>query len=132
MSDYVLTVPEEVYTRARQLAAETAQAVDEIMIAHLRTLPALLPSLNPDEEAELEAMRHLSDDTLWTIAREQMASTLQSRLQALMERNSLGSITQDESVELGLLVERGERLTLRKSEAAALLTQRGYRITPHQ
>lgn len=67
MSDYTLNIPEEVYIRARQIAEETSQPVDQVMIEYLRTLSAPMPALPPNEAAELEALRHLSDDTLWTI-----------------------------------------------------------------
>lgn len=130
MSDYILTVPEEVYARARQIAEETSQPVEQVMIEYLRTLSVPLPVLPPDEEAELEALKSLSDDALWTIAREQMADGLQARMQLLMGKNSLGAITPDEYKELETLVERGQRLMVRKSEAAALLTQRGFSVTP--
>lgn len=130
MSDYVLTVPEEVVARARQFANETAQSVEEVMIDHLRTLTPRLPALLPDEEAELEALQHLSTDALWTIAREQMPDALQAAMQRLMDKNSRGSITPEEYAALESLVERGQRLMVRKSEAGAILTQRGYRVTP--
>jgi hypothetical protein len=130
MTDYVLTVPEEVYTRAREIANEIAQPVEQVMIDHLRTLSSSLPSLPPEEEAELAAMRSLSDDALWTIAREQMAKPLQKHMQQLMDKNSRGTLTPEERHELEALVERGQRLMLRKSEAAALLTQRGHTVKP--
>lgn len=130
MSDYTLSVPEDVYLQAQQVAKETAQPVDQVMIAYLRTLSAPLPVLPPEEEAELEALKHLSDDALWTIAREQMPDEQQQALQALMDKNSQGGITPEEYAELEALVERGQRLMVRKSEAAALLTGRGYRVTP--
>lgn len=130
MSDYILTIPEEVYVRARQIAEETSQPVDQVMIEYLRTLSAPLPALLPDEEAELEALRNLSDDALWTIAREQMPHHLQTRMQDLMDKNSLGTIAPEEYSELESLVERGQQLMVRKSEAAALLTQRGHKVMP--
>ena len=130
MSDYTLTVPEEVYACARKIAEETSQSVDQVMIEYLRTLSAPLPTLPPEEEAELEALKNLSDDALWTIAREQMPDDLQALMQDLMDKNSVGTIIPEEYIELGSLVERGQRLMVRKSEAAALLTRRGYKITP--
>lgn len=127
---YTLPIPDDVYQRARQIAEETSQPIDRVMIDYLRTLSAPLPVLAPDEEAELDAMKHLSDDALWTIAREQMASSLQEQMQRLMDGNSRGTLTPEERNTLENLVERGQRLMLRKSEAAALLTQRGYHVTP--
>jgi hypothetical protein len=47
-----------------------------------------------------------------------------------MDGNTKGILTAEEQSTLENLVERGQRLMLRKSEAAALLTQRGYRVTP--
>jgi hypothetical protein len=58
----------------------------------------------------------LSDDTLWTIAHEQMQKTLQERMSVLMTRNTRGTITDAENAELTELVERGNRLTLRKAQ----------------
>ncbi len=130
MSDYTLSIPEDVYLQARQVAEETAQTVDQVMIDYLRTLSTPLPVLPPDEEAELEALKHLSDEALWTIAREQMPDAEQRRMQFLMDKNSLGQITPEEYAELEVLVERGQRLMVRKSEAAALLTGRGYQVKP--
>jgi hypothetical protein len=108
MSDYTLTVPEEVYARARQVAEETSKPVDHVMIEYLRTLSVPLPVLPPEEEAELEALKNLSDDALWTIAREQMPDNLQGRLADLMDKNSIGTISSEEYTELEGLVERGQ------------------------
>ena len=47
----------------------------------------------------------------------------------LMAKNSLGTITEAEYNELSDLVERGQRLTLRKAHAMKLLMKRGYSIT---
>jgi CHAD domain-containing protein len=117
VSDFVLNIPDEVIAAARQIAEATAQPVEDVLLNRLKTV---LPALPPDEEAELEALHHLSDDALWTIAHE--------RMQDLMDKNSLGTISPEEYAELEQLVDRGQRLTLRKSEAAAILTRRGYRF----
>ncbi len=130
MSDYILTVPDDVVRRARRLAEQSSLPVDRVLIEHLRTLPTALPPLPPEEEAELEALGHLSDDTLWTIAREQMEPEVQERLQALMDKNTQGKLNPGDADQLEHLVDRGLRLTLRKSAAAALLIERGFSITP--
>jgi len=129
MSDFTLTVPDEMVAAARQIAAATAQPVEAVLLSRLKTaLP--LPILPPDEESELAALAHLSDDALWTLAREHMPRDLSEQMEILMDKNSLGTITPEAYKELEILVERGQRLTLRKSEAAAILARRGYRITP--
>lgn len=128
MSSYTLAVPETLYRRAEELARLTAREVDEVLIDQLQEL--MLPALPSDEQAELDAMRALSDDALWAIAREQMADGLQDRLQRLMTRNSRGVLSPLEHRELEQTVERGNRLMLRKAEAASLLRERGHHILP--
>jgi len=119
---YTLNIPDTIYDRIKQLAETTEKPIDQILLDHLATL-TLLPV---DEQAELNALRHLSDDTLWTIAAEQMSQSVQDRMQTLMDRNSQGTITPDERDELEKLVERGNRLMVRKAEAAGILMERGH------
>ncbi len=128
MTEYILTVPDDVYRRAWQIAEQSKQPVDAVLIEHLRTLPRAMPVLAAEEENELEALRHLSDDALWTIARERSNAEENTRLQHLMDKNTRGTITRLEMGELDQLVERGEKLILRKSQASALLAQRGHTI----
>ena len=94
-----------------------------------RLVATYLPS---DERAELQALTYLSDDTLWTIAREQMPPALQESMSQLMDKNSQGTITEEEHRSLAALVERGQRLTLRKSQAMKLLLARGYSVSPDE
>jgi hypothetical protein len=132
MSDYAVTlpVPEEIYDRARQVAAGTAQSVEAVLLQQLQAaFMAPLPPLPPDEQRELEALTSLSDEALWTLAREQMAQDKQARLHVLMEANSQGTLEEAQRVELEALVTQGQRLSVRKAQAAALLTERGYRVT---
>jgi hypothetical protein len=129
MTSVTLQVPDDMLAAARQIAEATARPVEEVLLTRLKKgLP--LPVLAPDEEAELEALHQLSDDALWTIAREQMPDDLQAEMTGLMDRNARGTITPDEHARLQALVERGQRLMVRKSEASAILTRRGHNVTP--
>jgi len=125
----VLAVPEEITRRARQIADSTAQPVEQVLLEYLKTLPEATSSLPIDVHNELEALRYLSDDALWTIASAQMPDTIQARADLLMDKNSLGTISDEEYAELQSLVERADRLMLRKAEAGSLLRQRGYNFT---
>jgi hypothetical protein len=125
----VLPIPHDIAERARVIAATTEQPVEQVLLEHLKTLAVQLPILPPDEQAELDARQHLSDDALWTMAREQMPSDVEARAHTLMDKNSRGTITDDEIAELEKLVERADRLMLRKAEAAAILKARGYAST---
>lgn len=127
MSDYTLTIPDTVYDRAKRIALETSQAVENVLLHQLEKLEE--PALPPDQQAELDALRHLSDDALWTIAREQMPEAIEIQAHKLMDKNSLGEITDEEHAELEQLSERADRLMLRKAESASILRERGYNFT---
>ena len=133
MTDYpvTLSVPQHIYEHARRVAEENGQAVEAVLLHQLEEAFAdPFAKLPADEQAELQAMTYLSTDVLWTIAREQMPLERQARMQVLMERNSDGSITEQEFPELEQLVEQGQKLMLRKAQASALLTRRGHKVTP--
>jgi hypothetical protein len=131
MSHYSVTlpVPDYIYDRARQIAEETSQSIEAVLLQQLQeAFTEPLPDLAPDEQRELEALTHLSDDALWTIAREQMPEDRQARLRALMDANSQGTLDNAQRSELAAMVAQGQRLSLRKAQAAALLTERGYPV----
>jgi hypothetical protein len=58
-----------------------------------------------------------------------MPKSAQTKMQHLMDKNTLGTIDTEELAELTQLVERGNRLMLRKAEASAVLIARGYIFT---
>ena len=130
MSKYTISIPNSLYEKAQRLAKQTSQSVDEIICTRLEgALDQPMLDLPSDERAELQAMSYLSTDALWTIAREQMQPDLQHSMSQLMEKNSQGTITAEEFRDLSALVERGQRLTLRKSQAMKLLLDRGYAVS---
>jgi hypothetical protein len=65
-----LQIPDDVATRAQQIAIETAQPLEQVILMHLQASSLSLAQLPPDEQAELVALRFLTDDTLWTFALE--------------------------------------------------------------
>ncbi len=120
-----IQISENLSTRLRKLAARRQLTVEKIVTDRLFTaLDDELDSLPSAEQVELRALHHLSDDALLAIAAEQMSAENQTLMAQLMERNSQGTLTQDERIVLDALVERGDQLMLRKAEAAAILTQR--------
>jgi hypothetical protein len=130
MSKYTIAIPHSLYEKAQRLAQHTSQSVDEIICTRLEgALDQPMLDLPSDERAELQAMAYLSTDALWTMAREQMPPDVQQAMSHLMEKNSQGTITAEEFRDLSALVERGQRLTLRKAQAMKLLLDRGYAVS---
>ena len=132
MNDYPVTlpVPADIYDRASHMAKVTSQSVEAVLLQQLKDAFAdPLPELPPHEQRELDALALLSDEALWTIAREQMAENKQVRIQTLMDANAGGTLDNIQRSELEALIEQGQRLSLRKAKAAALLTEREYTMT---
>jgi hypothetical protein len=129
MADHSVTlvISERLLKTARQLAAATAQPLEDVLRQYLENSLALAP-LPSDQKAELHALRSLSDDTLWTIAAEQMPALAQARRSTLLALNARDVISEAELAELDELLARGDRLMLRKAEAVAILTARGHHI----
>ncbi len=133
MTDYAitLTLPARLFERAQQIAETTAQPIEQVLVEQLENaLDNPFAALPRDEQVELEALTLLSDATLWTIAREQMDTPTQARLQTLMDKNSRVPLSDTEAAEFDILVEQGQKLMLRKAQAAALLVKRGHTVTP--
>lgn len=127
-----IMLPENISTRLRRLAARRRQPVEDVLADRLFTaLDEELDELPTDEQVELRALHHLSNDALRAIAAEQMSPANQALMAQLMERNSKGQLSREEQERLAALVERGEQLMLRKAEAAAILVQRGAAQSPH-
>jgi hypothetical protein len=132
MSDYAVTfpVPADLYDRAPQVAAGPAQSVEAVLLQHWQAaFMAPLPALPPDAQRALEALTHLSDEALWTLARAQMAQDKQARLHVRMEANTQGTLAEAQRAALEPLVAQGQRLNVRQAQAAALRTERGHRVT---
>ena len=130
MTDYTISIPSRLYEKAQQVAKQTSRQVDEVIRIRLESaLDESLFDLPQDEQSELMAMAYLSDETLWTIAREQLPNQLQEHMALLMTKNTRGTITDNEYRELADAVERGNRLTLRKAQAMKYLTERGHKVT---
>jgi hypothetical protein len=126
----VVTLPEDITEQANTIAELTERSVEQVVIEHLRTLRAPDSALPQELRSELEALQYLSDDALWLIAREQVAVSLQTRINALLDASRADAMTEAMRDELATLLDRADSVMLRKAEAALLLTRRGYELTP--
>jgi tRNA(Ile2) C34 agmatinyltransferase TiaS len=125
-----VTLPRPLYEKARQVAEQTRQRVDEVIRAGLEVaLNDPVFSLPADEQTEMKAMAFLSDEALFNLMREQMPGDKAARMAALMDANTAGTLREAEHAELDRMVEDGQRLMLRKAAAFDLLTQRGHLLT---
>ena len=122
MFTLTLTIADDVYARAQLIAEETAQPIERVLENYLKTLSAS-PTLSADVQAELDALHYLSTDALLTIAQARIAPEMEGRLQSLLD---LEVRSLKDAAELVMLLERADRLTLRKAESMVLLNERDY------
>ena len=120
----VLTLPDDISARVRQIAQLTDQSVEKVLLNHLRTLP--IPLVPSDLQSELAALPLLSDEALWALAHELLPEDVQYRAHRLMDKHAYGELTDEENCELEQLVQRSDRLMLRKTEAYAILRTRKH------
>ena len=125
-----ITLPDDLSVQLRQLAVQRRQPFAQFVVDQLRiTVDDRLAQLLSAEQAELQALRYLSDGALRAIAAEQMVAAEQTHMIQLMEHNNRSKLSPAEQNELATLVERGDQLMLRKAEAIKLLYQRGYPVS---
>lgn len=124
-----LSLSETMIGAAKALAEATGQSLESVLRQRLEDA-FRLPTLPADEEAELVALRQLADATLWTIAAAQVPMAAQTRLTDLLARHKRAGLRIEEQDELDALLLAGDQLMVRKAEAAAILTERGHRVTP--
>lgn len=104
--------------------------MDHSIVFSLCFLPGIFPLEAQRELDDLaQSLAQFDDEALWTVARAQMPVEQQERLQVLMDANTQGTLGEGQWAELAGLVEQGQRLSALKAQAAALLTERGHRVT---
>jgi ABC-type xylose transport system substrate-binding protein len=132
MQNVAVTISGKTYQRAqanaRLLNKPVEEVINEVLERGLNTVSETT-DLNqvPAEMAnELSAMRQLSDETLFHLARGWFPQDKQKQMDKLFHKRSAGELDATGLATLEALVAEGGRHTLRRGEAMALLVARGY------
>ena len=125
-----LGLPEVVHRQLERQARAKARPIEEVAIqALVRSLPPLVEDDLPAPlRAELKAMRHLSDSSLWDIAGGAMNPDKVALYDVLLERLQNHTLTPEGREWLARLREEADTLMLRKAHAYALLKSRGHAL----
>lgn len=93
------------------------------------TIPPPVEADLPDAlQTELQAMGHLSNQSLWEIAQGTMNPDQVALYDLLLERHNAAILTPAGRNSLAQLREEGEALMLRKGHAYTLLQSRGHTL----
>ena len=131
MSPQTLTVsvPASLYSRLQQSADGSQRSVEEEVLELLTS--ALADHTVPRDLAETVAsLSSLDDAQLWQVARGQLTGEASRELETLHWKRQREGLLSDEQQRAEELERLFDRIVLLRSEAAALLKQRGHDPTP--
>jgi hypothetical protein len=124
----ILNLPDKLYEPIQRTAQATNRSVETVLLTALQTsLPSLegLPEELVQELAELET---LDNDRLREILLEMVPVDQQQQLEALLQQNQAGELTEVGQETLNFLQTEADKVMLRKARAAVLLRFRGQRV----
>jgi hypothetical protein len=129
MNSVTLQLPESSYKRAQRAAMLLNRSIEDFLESMLNSsLPVLDDAPSNDLAAEIAKLSTLSDADLWRVARSQMTATDEEQLHDLLDAQAERTLTEEEEAQLDALYHQVGRLTLIKSQAYALLHQRGHAV----
>ena len=121
--------PRPVYQRLRQQAKAFKRTLDDVVVQTVkRGLPFWLDEIPPDFDNELSRLDNLSIPQLRQLARSKLPIAKQRKLDRLLKKNSLGTITLNEIAELDDIQLQANSLMLKKAKALVLLKSMGYSL----
>lgn len=124
-----LQIPEVLYQRLANTARAQRRPIEEVIVRALQVgSPPAWDDVPEEFQADLAALDKLDDDSLWPIVRSRKTADQMERYNFLLERNSSGSITNAERLELIKLRREADGFMLCKAQAAALLRWRGHLV----
>lgn len=129
MTTITLTLPDDAIQRYQRGAIIARKRLDEFLVERLVDVaPPLAEDLPSPLDKELKRLEELDDDALWGMARSRLSPKQQRLYDGLLQKNSQGSITDEEKEKLQALGQEARRLTLMKAHAFMLLKWRGHQI----
>ncbi|MFB2878252.1 hypothetical protein [Floridanema aerugineum] len=124
-----LQIPEILYQRLVNTANATQRSIEEVILHALQVgSPPQWDDVPEEFQADIAALDKLDDDTLWEIVNSRKTAGEMERYDSLLERNSNGTLTEAERLELMALRQEADLFMLRKAQAAVLLRWRGHLV----
>jgi len=124
-----IKLPESVFQKVQHAATHTQRTIDDIIVNTINAA-FVAPSDIPSELAdELASMYYSKDETLWQALRPSINAKQHKRLQELNGLANERELTQSELEEQKVLLLAHHRSVLRRAQAIAILTLRGYTLS---
>ena len=124
-----IQLPEAIYQRLQQVAHATHHSLEEVVLQTIRgNLPPSLDDLSPELHGVVADLQHMSDEALWSVAKEPLPPHQWRRHQRLLRKGQEGTLAAAEHQELAELRAGVDRFVTRRSYALALLKWHGHTI----
>ncbi len=126
-----LHLSDPVYRYLQQVVTITKRPLEQLVRLSVEgNLPPSVENAPQELQDELLAMQSLPPTQLTSIANSQLPQSQQERYLSLLEQNSAGGISTEDSAEMEALRLAADRLMVRKGYALAVLRWRGHSIPP--
>jgi hypothetical protein len=125
VASVAVQIPQPLYQRLRDTAVRLRKPVQELLAETLQAV--LLPEeeLPAELQAEIASLANLSEAQLRGVAEGEMDLREREAFDALLDRQRLGPLKDDDALQLELLRAQYGRILVRKARAYALLAERG-------
>ena len=124
-----IQLPEAIYQRLQQVAHAMHHSIEEVVLQTIRgNLPPSLDDLSPELHGVVADLQHMSDEALWSVAKEPLPPRQWRRHQRLLQKGQAGPLSTAEHQELVELRAAVDRFVTSRSYALALLKWHGHTI----
>lgn len=124
-----LNLPSTLYNRLKRRAEQTHRTVEAELLEVVAMAVPVTDEIPADLEAAISSLSLLDDEALWQAARSHLPKEAADQLESLHLKRQREGLTEAEGQTLTGLVRQYERAMLVRSQAAALLKQRGHDIS---
>jgi hypothetical protein len=124
-----LNLPSSLYKRLKRRAEQTHRTVEAELLEVVAQAVPVADELSSDLEEVLSPLSLLDDEALWRAARSHLPTEAADQLESLHLKRQREGLTEAESQTLAGLVRQYERAMLVRSQAVALLKQRGHDVS---
>jgi len=121
-------LPRPIFLKIERAAELTYRSVEEVLVAAVNAALVEPSGLPADLGDELAAMNLFSDEALWAAANPSLSPAEQLRLSQLNHRAGERPLTPAEEAEQEHLLTAYHQSVLRRAQALATLSQRGYDV----
>ncbi len=129
LQSVTVRLPKSLYNQIRRRAEKSLRTVEEELLDVVASAMPAYEALPEDITHTLTDLEMLDDEALWRAARSHLPAEAVSEMEALHLKRQEHGLNEIEKQSLAGLLEQYERAMLVRSQAAAILKQRGRDIS---